>query len=111
MCKNRKIFDIILFIIVVAIEIYCLLTFAECIKLLNTESMSALAIIALLPLYIIGTAIILILTIIITILTKKITKTLQANNLATPKYIKIINILSWVIILVNIALYFSLYII
>ncbi|MBE7075253.1 MAG: hypothetical protein E7376_04675 [Clostridiales bacterium] len=107
--KKLKTTSIVLFIIACVIEVACVITCIDCIRLLTSESLDALAIIALLPLFFIGTFILLIISVSLTIIYKKICEKSVQSDMQQPKFYKLHNIVSWLFLVINIALFVALY--
>ena len=110
MNKKAKIATIIFFVILLAVQVYNVVMFAESIKLMNTESADALALIAILPMFIIGIAVALVLAIIMLVVCKKTQKQAKLNEQPAPKLIKILTVVAWVLVVVDVVLFALLYI-
>ncbi|MBQ7885014.1 MAG: hypothetical protein IJ318_02845 [Clostridia bacterium] len=110
MNKKAKIATIILFVILLAVQVYNVVMFAESVKLMNTESTDALALIAILPMFIIGIAVALVLAIIMLVVCKKTQKQAKLNEQPAPKLIKILTVVAWVLVVADVVLFALLYI-
>ena len=109
MSKKSKIANYILFTIASLIEVFCILFYVDTLKLLATQSLAAIAAVAILAYFILCAIAILILSIIISIIYKKIAKNYLEANMPISKLDKIFKTLPWIYTLVNIILFVILY--
>lgn len=109
MSKKSKIANYILFLVVSVIEILCIFLYIDSLKAISTGTLEALAILATLPYFFIGTLAVFILSIIISIVYKNIAKNCLEANMPISKLDKTFKILPWLYLLVNIVLFAILY--
>lgn len=111
MYKKNKIAIIIMFILVCIFETIALITYADIIRLLTIGNLDALGLIALLPICVACIVVILILSIIITINYNAILKIGKRENLTTQVTSRVLMIISWVLLVINIIAFTSLWIV
>lgn len=111
MYKKNKIAIKIMFILVCIFETIALITYADILRLLTIGNLDALGLIALLPICIACIVVILILSIIITINYNAILKIGKRENLTTPVVSRVLMIISWVLLAINIIAFTSLWIV
>ena len=108
--KKLRITNYILFALSAIIEVISIITFVNTLKLVMSDSIAVIAIIATIPVYVLATVAIFILAIITSIIYKSLIKKLNEQQLPISKTDKIFKILPWVFVLINIILFISLYI-
>ena len=111
MKTQTKVFYIILFILAVVAQVLSIVTYIDCIRVMLSNSLAALAAITLLPLFFIGTFVIFILSVILTIIYKTTAKNYVNSEEKPPAILKILNVLSWLFVVINIILFICLNII
>lgn len=100
--KSLKIANIIMLCIITAIEIYAIWCYSSIITVMFAKDLSGLAIIALLPLYLILTLIITALSIVMTVLANKWKNYLLKLNQPITIFDKILRYIGWIFTLVNV---------
>lgn len=110
--KGLKITNIILLSLVAVAEFFALYFILPAISfIVGKETTAALAILALLPMFLIFTAIVFILSIILTITTKKLKNAIISNQQTPNFFIKMSGWIGWVFLLINVILFVCIYII
>ena len=109
MYKKYKTTNIVLFVIALLVQIYNVVMYVDTLKVINSGTTDALAIIALLPLFIIGTVILFVLSVIMLVVCKRATKLF--SDTSAPKIIKILTWIAWAFVIIDVILFILLYII
>jgi len=100
--KSLKVANIIVFIITCLFEIYAIWCYGLSIKALLTKDLSALAIIATLPTFMIVTLIITALSIVMTVLANKWKKYVTKFSQPVVFFDKLLRYIGWIYVLINI---------
>ena len=96
MYKNNRIAVIILFVFVCLAQAVWLITFIDCWRLMFIGTLDALGIIVLLPICILCKITILVLSIFISLNCKVMAENARSDNLVAPILDKVLMIISWV---------------
>ena len=110
MDKKYKITNIILFVLNIAVQVFNAVMYAECMRLMNDGTTDALAIIALLPLFLIGVAVALVLSIVMSIICKRAKRQTAEAMPNSNKLIKVLTIIAWGLVIVDVILFALLYV-
>lgn len=111
MTKKSKISIWVLFILACVAQIIAIVLYVDSVRLINLGTMDALGLIALLPLFIICAIAVLVFAIVITVIRNNVSKKIKIENLKVPMIYTLLQILSWVLFIINIVLFLLLYII
>lgn len=105
--KGLKIFNIILFSLICALEVALVYIFAESLIMIlsNNVGEMLISILFFFPYFLLLVGILFVLAIIITITTKVRIKKLSEQNLERTKFDKICTVLPWVFLIINVVLY------
>lgn len=109
--KGLKIANIVLLCILVAAEVLALIYYIPGIKALLAKDLSALAIIAILPIYFLVTCGIFVLSIVMSILAKAWKKQLIKNQQSPTFFDKFLGCVGWLVVVLNVVGFLILYII
>ena len=110
MTKKSKIAIWILFVLALAAQVFTVIMYIDSVSVINSQSGEALALIALLPLFIIGAVAELIFAIILAVVCKKTSKSLALEQNKMPKLYTILKIIALAFIAVNVLLFVSFYV-
>ena len=109
--NGLKIANIVLLCIIAAAEVLALIYYIPTIQSLIAKDISALAILAVLPMYILVTFGIIIVSIVMSILAKAWKKQLIKNQQAPTFFDKFLGYVGWLVVVLNIVGFLILYII